>query len=58
MNQKKETSLYCSKLNVSFTDMLNREDIEIRKTVCSQYRGILKSLIYRLILVYNILEDS
>ena len=58
MNQKEEISLYHSKLNISLTDMLNREGIKIRKTVYSQYRGILKPLIYRLILVCNVLEDS
>ena len=58
INQKRETSLYCSKLNISLTDILNRGDIKIKKTVYSQHKGILKSSIYRLILVCNILKDS
>ena len=58
MNQKEEISLYCSKLDISLIDMLNKGDIEIKKAVCSQYEGILKSFIYRLILICNFLKDS
>ena len=58
IDQKRETSLYCSKLNVSPTDILNRGGIKIRKIVCSQYEDILKSFIYRLILICNVLKGS
>ena len=58
MNQKKEISLYCSKLNISLTDILNEEDIKIKKIIHNQHKGILKPLIYRLILIYNVLKGS
>ena len=58
IDQKREISLYCSKLSISLINMLDRGDIKIKKTVCSQHKSILKSLIYRLILIYNVLEGS
>ena len=58
MSQKEETSLYCSKLDISLTGILDREDMKIKKVICSQHRGILKPLIYRLLLICNLLEDS
>ena len=58
MNQKREISLYYSKLNVSPTDTLDREGIKIKKIAYSQHRGILKPFIYRLVLICNVLKDS